>query len=371
MIDFKRQFILIILVLLVGCAHEEQNEVRIEIDSIVDSTRTTIPDISDLTLKPSFYGAEISDYIGRIADLQVVGDYLFVTSDHSNGYISVFSVSDTTKLLTFAGRNGAGPHEFQSPPSMIRVLGADDSIQFYDFYTKKIVTADASKLAETGVFDQTFLLPSSIGSSQQATVIEEGSVIIGRGGVQGGSIVRSSTASLWTPNFAPFYPVLDNIASDVRVSHIYEGTFAVNETEDRIYSVSKYFDHLEIFDTELNLLQRTTSDRVNTPSFEMIGGEPRINPGETTFRYTDIDLSEDYIFVLDANRTVGSTEPCENSKLVVYNLEGDLDRTFGLDGCPTRITYDASTHRIISYFASATNLNEYVGYYQLPDFGLE
>lgn len=365
----KYLYSVLLMISAVACAQvEEKRNIPIESDAIVDSTKITSSQMSDSTLIPSFYGTEITDNVGRIEDLQVVGDYLLITSDHTNGYISVFSVSVTTQLLTFAGRNGSGPHEFQSPPSMIRVRGTDDSIQFYDFYSKKIVTADASKLVDSGEFDQTFLLPSSIGSSQQSAVIGEGSIIIGRGGVQGGALVRSSTASLWIPNFASFYPVMDDIATGVRVSHIYEGTFAVDETVDRIYSVSKYFNHLEIFDTKLNLIRRTTSDRTDFPNFEMIGGEPRIVPGETVFRFTDIELSRDYIFVLDANRIVGSTESCMNSKLVVYNFEGDLIRMFDLHGCPTRITYDASSHRIISYFASATNLDEYVGYYQLPHF---
>lgn len=325
--------------------------------NVTDTLKTiALPRVSEALLDPIF--------------LSVNGKYLTFIEETKDSVLKFFSLENDSLVGSY-GIRGEGPAEFSGPPFILNELpNTKPTLSLLDWGRKMFYRINITDLITTNTWSPKFkfMLPPELILAQRLTYFPKESSMIGFGGVRRGKLFKYSINQDSVLKFTPFIPKLKEM--DFRnPGYLYAGSMSINRKEKKIAVVSGYFEQLELYDYDLNLLSTTRLSKDINFIGDFKGDNLPFTP-QTKIYYYSMDSGEDKIFVYYQNRTMeekGKDICTENAaELHIFNWDGEPLKRYQLEGCPFQIAYDGLNNRIIALFLEVTDPQKIVQYYRLP-----
>ena len=298
-------------------------------------TRNFEQDLNKRLIEPYF--CDVSDTI------------LVVTENKLENTQFKFFSTVSGKFLGSYGKKGEGPGEISYLPTMIHQdFIKNEGLIFLDWGKKRISKIRVESMLERVDFipQQYYVLHSDLIFAQRVMYLNA-STVVGFGGVRQGRLYVSNIRTDET-TFTEFIPDPGFTVSERNIGYAYFGYFSISSANKRIVTTSRYFNQLEIYDYNLNLLSVIRNEN----EFEIqIDTKGLVNENSRVY-YNDIDVSDNYIYALYVNVNVNETlnemlndDEVEESEIHVFDWDGNFLMRYILEGYYESFTIDERNNR--------------------------
>lgn len=315
------------------------------------NTFTVWPDSVKLKSEPL---TNISNHVSFPISVNTTGNYLVFTENTDSAIVRIFSLIDDSYIGSF-GRSGQGPGEFVAISAVIQDdIKKEPYLTIYD-WGKKLITKYNIQDFEDQHTEwepiKQYVLPPDIIMTHQAIFSPTDSAIFGFGGIEDGKLIKYSIKYDSLLSKSPFLPKIQYDNEKYQIGKLYRGNMGLNPVKKRLVVASRIFTQIEIYDYNLNLINASRFGKdINVNTKEPNNRMEILPSGSTVLKYTDLDFTEDRIFVYYENRTLDEMNQgiCNNSEIHEYNWEGKPVTNYKLEDCPNFISYDHINKRFIS-----------------------
>lgn len=304
----------------------------------------------------------------------VISDSLMLIRDGNtdNDIFKFFRVSDF-KLIGSFGDQGEGPGEVSSPAFVNQGAFKADSIFEYLDWGRRVLqrfNVDSVLYSERPLPEYEYSIPSNVIMLQRAFLLND-NYLVGSGGMRKDKLVKIDTRRDSIISSTPFTPVLKEELGNRSAGYIYAGEIAPNEDKERIAVTTQRFKTLEIYDYDLNLISDT---RFDENPVTILGDENSIATGETVIHYSNITISDNYIFLLYSgnnyddleNAFYGDTSNLKESEIHVFDWNGEPVFKMVTDSYLSAISFDKLNNRIVGVAPYMEDYHNYIVYLDIP-----
>jgi len=304
----------------------------------------------------------------------VISDSLMLIRDGNtdNDIFKFFRVSDFKFIGSF-GDQGEGPGEVSSPAFVNQgAFKTDSTFEYLDWGRRVLLryNIDSVLHSERPFPEYEYTLPSNVIMLQRAIFLNDHH-LVGSGGMREGKLVKIDTRRDSIITRTEFTPILKEGLGNRSAGYIYAGEIVPNEDKERIAVTTQRFKTLEIYDYDLNLI---SDSRFDENPVTILGDENSIATGETLIQYSNITISDNYIFLLYSgnnyddleNAFYGDTSNLKESEIHVFDWNGEPVFRVLTDSYLSAISFDKRNNRIVGLAPYMEDYQNYIVYLDVP-----
>ncbi|MFI3262411.1 MAG: BF3164 family lipoprotein [Rikenellaceae bacterium] len=317
------------------------------------------PFSKEIELKSEVWG--IADNLGKIYDLAIGDNYLFLRNNTNNTLLSAIPLDNKKEILNF-GIQGRATEELISPGS---ILALGDVVSVYDAGKQSIMefsfdtdknTYCLSNKTEIELQGITSIAKLSNSSYAMSGLFPNGRL----------SILDNKTIKY----FSDYSTVSGDIKSQFHILGMaYLSNLSAHNEGKKIAVAYRYAGILEVYnyDNELQNFVKATEYNIFPPSYTTKNymGYPQFSPNdETRWGYISVTSNDNYIFALYSGKVQRKTTDFSSSDIVdVFDWNGAQICRLKLDAQTSSITADQ--HKLYSLITDSEKGVD-IAEYKLP-----
>jgi len=240
------------------------------------------------------------DYIKIIDTLIIVKNFQFCDS-----FVFYIYNKNSYKYISSFGTKGKGPNEFSKPKSTGQFEISDGTIKIwvYDFYKLKYKLINISQTIKqnTTIIDREFSAPKVTDVGLEVFILKNNDLIGTSMSPKGRLFYFDSRNN--TTHWIDYFPkVTYPPIKEKQMHNLYVSTTKISPDHKYVVSALRLFKRIDVFNNKLeHLFSMIFRDSPKEPNFFVDKRNPI--PRELVHYYTDLYLSEKYIYALNSNIT--------------------------------------------------------------------